>query len=187
MPLQSINIALGNGWKGATLSNSSPVFLKRMMKVSYQKNPELLFFVQADKSNQLTYDDLKEIKKDLTFNELKTAIKNALIVESEYSIVVDAMHRQAISAEDITFSEALKYGYTITDLDKRTAQELRNFHKNNSFKPIKNTIKPNTASPAGVHNEEYQSVFEEITNEVNRMKPINNKNISKASRNIDAP
>jgi hypothetical protein len=49
-----------------------------MMKVAYQKDPKLLFFVQADKSNQPTYNDLAEIKSDWTFDELKTAIRNNL-------------------------------------------------------------------------------------------------------------
>jgi hypothetical protein len=48
----------------------------------FNKDPKLLFFVQADKSNQLTYNDLAEIKSDWTFDELKTAIRNNLIVES---------------------------------------------------------------------------------------------------------
>ncbi|WGV98319.1 hypothetical protein QF117_05545 [Vibrio sp. YMD68] len=57
----SINVALENNWKRATLNNSSPGFLKRLMKAAYDKDPKLLFFVQSDTPNQLSYADLKEI------------------------------------------------------------------------------------------------------------------------------
>ncbi|HHY0591007.1 TPA: relaxase/mobilization nuclease domain-containing protein [Vibrio parahaemolyticus] len=79
----SINIALENGWQAATLTNSSPDFLKRMMKAAYEKDPELLFFVQSDTPNQLSYDDLKEIKSPLTLNDIEIALKNKLISKND--------------------------------------------------------------------------------------------------------
>ena len=177
----SINIAIENGWKGATLSNSNPAFLKRMMKVAYQKDPELLFFVQADKSNQLTYADLKEIKTDLTFNELKTAIKNALIVKRDISMIINVMQRQAQTTEEIIFSKALKCGYAIDQLDTKTSKELQYFHQHNTFSPIKNTIKPHTTSPEITINEERQLVFEDIRNNVNDFTPFKKNNRHKPS------
>lgn len=79
----SINVALENGWKAATLTNSSPDFLKRMMKAAYEKAPELLFFVQPDTPNHLSYDDLKEIKSPLTLNDIEIALKNKRISKND--------------------------------------------------------------------------------------------------------
>ncbi|HFG1773412.1 TPA: relaxase/mobilization nuclease domain-containing protein [Vibrio cholerae] len=83
----SINVALENGWQAATLTNSSPDFFKRMMKAAYDKDPELLFFVQPDTPHLLSYNDLKEIKSPLTIDELKTALTNQLITEADVAVV----------------------------------------------------------------------------------------------------
>lgn len=161
----SIDVALENGWQSATLTNSSPEFLKRMMKVAYQKDPKLLFFVQADKSNQLTYKDLAEIKSDWTFDELKTAIRNNLIVESDISILVDEMKDQAKTTEEKAFYEALTFGYTIDELDKKTANELRVFSLNKSFQSLnKKELIINTG-------EERQLILEDITLEIDEFEP----------------
>lgn len=161
----SIDVALDNSWQSATLTNSSPEFLKRMMKVAYQKNPKLLFFVQADKSNQLTYKDLAEIKSDWTFDELKTAIRNNLIVESDISILVDEMKEQAKTTEEKAFYEALTFGYTIDELDKKTANELRVFSLNKSFQSLnKKELVINTG-------EERQLILEDITLEIDEFEP----------------
>lgn len=161
----SIDVALDNSWQSATLTNSSPEFLKRMMKVAYQKDPKLLFFVQADKSNQLTYKDLAEIKSDWTFDELKTAIRNNLIVESDISILVDEMKEQAKTTEEKAFYEALTFGYTIDELDKKTANELRVFSLNKSFQSLnKKELVINTG-------EERQLILEDITLEIDEFEP----------------
>lgn len=161
----SIDVALENGWQSAILTNSSPEFLKRMMKAAYQKDPELLFFVQADKSNQLTYADLKDIKADLTFDELKAAIRNNLIVESDISILVDEMKVQAKTTEEKAFYEALTFGYTIDELDKKTANELRLFSLNKSFQSLnKKDLVINT-------DEERQLILEDITLEIDEFEP----------------
>jgi len=174
----SIDVALENGWQSATLTNSSPEFLKRMMKAAYQKDPKLLFFVQADKSNQLTYADLKDIKADLTFDELKTAIRNNLIVESDISILVDEMKVQAKTTEEKAFYEALTFGYTIDELDKKTANELRIFSLNKSFQSLNKKGQVNNTG------EERQLILEEITLEIDEFKPAKSvQNLKTTFRN----
>jgi FKBP-type peptidyl-prolyl cis-trans isomerase len=164
----SIDVALENGWQSATLTNSSPEFLKRMMKAAYQKDPKLLFFVQADKSNQLTYAYLKEIKADWTFDELKTAIRNNLIVESEVSILVDAMQEQAKTNDDVIFSNALKRGYNINELDKKTIIELRTLGQNNSLQPVQMKFKSEGNKITPMLDEERLSALADIKSEVSK-------------------
>ncbi|WP_019025708.1 relaxase/mobilization nuclease domain-containing protein [Colwellia piezophila] len=181
----SISVALKNGWKGATLTNSSPEFLKRMMKVAYQKDPELLFFVKPDKPHQLTYADLKEIKGDLTFDELKTAIRNNLVVKSDISILVDAMEEQAKTTEEKNFYKALYISYPIAELDKKTSEELKVSKQSSSFKPIKKTT--NSSQPIVFEDEERQLVLNDIKNEMNEFKPIKSKCYPKRNNKIDTP
>jgi hypothetical protein len=174
----SIDVALENGWQSAILTNSSPEFLKRMMKVAYQKDPKLLFFVQADKSNQLTYNDLAEIKSDWTFDELKTAIRNNLIVESDISILVDEMKEQAKTTEEKAFYEALTFGYTIDELDKKTANEPRIFSLNKSFQSL------NKKGQVDNTDEERQLILEDITLEIDEFKPAKSvQNLKTTFRN----
>jgi len=177
----SIDVALENGWQSATLTNSSPEFLKRMMKAAYQKNPKLLFFVQADKSNQLTYTDLTGIKDDWTFDELKTAIRNNLIVESDTSILVDEMKEQAKTTEEKAFYEALTFGYTIDELDKKTANELRLYSLNKSFQSLnKKDLVINT-------DEERQLILEDITLEIDEFEPTKPIHELKNTIKVDGP
>ncbi len=132
-----IDVALENGWQGATLSNSSPEFLKRMMKAAYKKDPELLFFVKSDKPHQLTYADLKEIKSDLTADDLKTAIKHKLISETDLKTVqqdlITLLKLQTNQPDQQGYGLALEKGFTLEDLDKKTSNELQRFYHHNSF------------------------------------------------------
>jgi len=177
----SIDVALENGWQSATLTNSSPEFFIRMMKAAYQRDPKLLFFVQADKSNQLTYKDLAKIKGNWTFDELKTAIRNNLIVESEISILVDEMKEQAKTTEEKAFYEALTFGYTIDELDKKTANELRIFSLNKSFQSLnKKELVINI-------DEERQLILDNILQEVDKFKPTKPIHELKNTIKVDGP
>jgi len=159
----SINIAIENGWKGATLTNSSPDFLKRMMKAAYKKDPKLLFFVKQDKSNQLTYQDLTEIKKELSFEEIKIALNGDWLLKTEINEAVTAMRDIAVNQSEIALLNALDCGFSITELIKKSQKELLIFSQYKSFnKPIdllhsndKNTIEQKP---------DRQSVLEEIRN-----------------------
>lgn len=164
-----IDVALENGWQGATLSNSSPEFLKRMMKAAYKKDPELLFFVKSDKPNQLTYADLTGIKGNLTFDELKTAIINNLVVESEYLMLVDTMQELAKTNDEVIFSNALKRGYNINELDKKTIIELRTFSQNHSLQPVQMKFKSEGKKIILVIDEERQSALADIKSEVSKL------------------
>jgi hypothetical protein len=164
-----IDVALENGWQGATLSNSSPEFLKRMMKAAYKKDPELLFFVKSDKPNQLTYADLAEIKGNLTFDELITAIRNDLVVESDYLMLVDAMQELAKTAEEIALFKALKRGCPITEVDKKTFKELQTFNRHNSSEPNKNKAKIIPKKIENILEEGRESVQAEIQKEIEEM------------------
>ncbi len=138
-----IDVALENDWRGATLSNSSPEFLKRMMKAAYKKDPELLFFVKSYKPHQLTYADLKEIKSELTTDDLKSAIKHKLISETDLKTVqqdlITSLKLQTNQPEQQGYALALKKGFTVEALDKKTPQDLQQFYHHNSFeKPTYN-------------------------------------------------
>jgi len=139
-----IGVALEHNWQSATLSSSSPDFLKRMMKAAYKKDPELLFFIKSDKPHQLTYNDLKEIKTDLTADDLKTAIKHKLISETDLKTVhqdlITLLKPQTNQPEQQGYGLALEKGFTVEALDKKTAQELQQFYHHNSFEePTHNT------------------------------------------------
>ena len=161
----SINIAIENGWKGATLSNSSPAFLKRMMKVAYKKDPALLFFVQPDTPNQLSYADLKEIKSPLTFNELKTALTNQLIVKKDFSSLIADMKKQVEKNEDSYFVEALELGYSLTELNKKTPHQL------------KEICLPTVPTGQNSKEDERQNVFDQIKSEVDKFTPTQSPHI----------
>ncbi|MCQ9063690.1 relaxase/mobilization nuclease domain-containing protein [Vibrio diabolicus] len=133
----SINIALENGWKAATLTNSSPDFLKRMMKAAYEKDPELLFFVQSDAPNQLSYADLKEIKSPLSINELKTALSKQLISKTDVAAVQKdltyLLRRDKHNLFRQGYANALDAGFTCAELEKKKPNELRQFYSANTF------------------------------------------------------
>ncbi|MDE1313376.1 relaxase/mobilization nuclease domain-containing protein [Vibrio aestuarianus] len=138
----SINIAIESGWKGATLSNSSPAFLKRMMKVAYQKDPALLFFVESEKQHQLTYQDITDIKADLTFDDLKLALENKLFKQSEFSIVFSALNKLANNEKESAFATALSNGYSIQTLKSMKPMQILSL-----IRDIKlNTDKVNTTA-----------------------------------------
>jgi hypothetical protein len=103
----SISVALGNGWQGATLTNSNPNFLKRMMKAACQKDPNLLFFVKSDKAHQLNYTDLKKIKSPLTIDELKTALTNQLISQND----IATAHQDLIKQLELDKNNQANLGY----------------------------------------------------------------------------
>lgn len=134
----SLNVALENDWEGAVLTNSSPDFLKKMMKAAYQKNPKLLFFVQADKHHQLRYADLKDIKPSLTIDDLKTALENKLIAENDIRTVhldlAMLLKSQATKPDQKGYALAFQRGINLDELDKKTSEELRNFYYYKTFK-----------------------------------------------------
>ncbi|MEZ9437958.1 relaxase/mobilization nuclease domain-containing protein [Vibrio atlanticus] len=158
----SINVAVENGWRAATLTNSSPDFLKRMMKAAYDKSPELLFFVQPDTPNQLTYADLKEIKSPLTFNELKTVLTNQLVVKKDFSNLIADMKKQVEKSEDRYFLEALELGYSLAELNKKTPQQLKVI----CLPTMQN-------SKEG----ERQNVFDQIKSEVDKFTPTQSRHL----------
>jgi len=168
----SINVAVENGWRAATLTNSSPDFLKRMMKAAYDKSPELLFFVQPDTPNQLTYADLKEIKSPLTFNELKTALTNQLVVKKDFSNLIADMKKQVEKSEDSYFLEALELGYSLAELNKKTPQQL---------KVICLTSVPTDQNSK---EDERQNVFDQIKSDVDRFTPTQSRHLkTRTTRN----
>ncbi|HCG7780717.1 TPA: hypothetical protein NJ473_003575 [Vibrio parahaemolyticus] len=133
----SINVALENGWQAATLNNSSPDFLKRIMKAAYEKDPDLLFFVQPDTPNQLSYADLKEIKSPLSIDELKTALSKQLISKTDVAAVQKdltyLLRRDKHNLSRQGYANALDAGFTCTELEKKKPNELRQFYSANTF------------------------------------------------------
>ena len=141
----SIEVALENDWKGATLTNSSPAFLKRMMKAAYKKDPKLLFFIKSDQSNQLTYADLKEIKSPLTIHDLKNALKHQIITENDLTDINDDLHTllksEAETPSQMGYLLALEAGFRLEVLDNKTIDELQRFYHRKSFQESdKNTV-----------------------------------------------
>lgn len=133
----SINVAQENGWQAATLTNSSPDFLKRMMKAAYDKDPELLFFIQSDTPNQLSYADLKEIKSPLSIDELKTALSKQIISKTDVAAVQKdltyLLRRDKHNLARQGYANALDAGFTCTELEKKKPNELRQFYSANTF------------------------------------------------------
>ncbi|HBB9946070.1 hypothetical protein JHS95_13140 [Vibrio parahaemolyticus] len=133
----SINVALANGWQAATLTNSKPDFFKRMMKTAYEKDPELLFFVQSDTPNQLSYADLKEIKSPLSIDELKTALSKQIISKTDVAAVQKdltfLLRRDKHNLSRQGYANALDAGFTCAELEKKKPKELRQFYSANTF------------------------------------------------------
>jgi len=184
-----IDVALENGWQGATLSNSSPEFLKRMMKAAYKKNPELLFFVKSDKLHQLTYADLKEIKSELTTDDLKAAIKHKLISETDLKTVqqdlITSLKLQTNQPEQQGYALALKKGFTVEALDKKTPQDLQQFYHHNSFKVPKETIEITSEKTKNVlnMNDERKECLEYLTKKTNVELPQISSSAPEANNN----
>lgn len=153
----SINVALENNWKGATLNNSSPEFLKRMMKAAYDKDPKLLFFVQPDTPNQLSYADLKEIKSPLTIDELKTALTNQLISKNDIATVQQDLIKQLEldknSHANLGYANALKSGFMLDELEEKTSEELKQFYQHNTFQAPSQKTTDTTTNPASLTND----------------------------------
>ncbi|MEZ8273566.1 hypothetical protein AB6C54_20640 [Vibrio splendidus] len=153
----SINVALENGWQAATLTNSSPDFLKRMMKAAYDKDPKLLFFVQSDTPNQLSYADLKEIKSPLTIDELKTALTNQLISKTDIATVQQDLSKQLELDKNnhahLGYAKALKSGFILDELEKKTSEELKQFYQHNTFQASSQKTTDTTKNPASVTND----------------------------------
>ncbi|MGI2224311.1 relaxase/mobilization nuclease domain-containing protein [Shewanella frigidimarina] len=149
----SINIALENGWQGATLKNSTPDFLKRMMKAAYKKDPKLLFFVKPDHPNQLTYTDLKEIKSPLTIDDLKTTITSQLVKISDFATVHQDLIKQLELDKNnhayLGYASALKSGFILDELEKKTPEQLEQFYHHKTFhslnKRVSRTVKKTSA------------------------------------------
>jgi hypothetical protein len=152
----SINIALENGWQGATLTSSNPEFLKRMMKVAYQINPDLLFFIKPDKPNQLPYSALKEIKSNLTIDELKTVLTNQLIAENDISTIhqdlIKLLKLNTNSLCDQGYALALEGGFKFEELEQKTTDELQHFYRYQTFhSPANKPIAINEKSSASLN------------------------------------
>jgi hypothetical protein len=181
----ALDVALENGWKGAIISNCSSNFLKRNMAMAYKKDPKLLFYFKPDKPNLLRFDDLKEIKNDLTVTDLKTAIRNNLICEKDTHKIIEALKEVAKTPQELGFVEAFNKGYSIKELDNKTAQELARFHNNNSFKTIKIPTKPRIATDN--LDDGRQTALDDITKEVNEYEPPTYDAKSKVTIRIDKP
>ncbi|CAM2771319.1 relaxase/mobilization nuclease domain-containing protein [Vibrio mytili] len=163
----SINVALENGWKAATLTNSSPDFLKRMMKAAYDKDPELLFFVQPDTPNQLSYADLKEIKSPLSIDELKTFLSKQLISKTDVATVQKdltcLLRRDKHNLSRQGYANALEGGFTCAELEKKKPKELRQFYLMNTFdKPCKTDSSEEKRTVLQSQNQEREVLWEDI-------------------------
>ncbi|MCD9490172.1 hypothetical protein GLP30_04930 [Photobacterium phosphoreum] len=165
----SINVALENGWQGATLTRPSPAFLKKMMKAAYEQDPKLLFFVQPDTDNQLSYADLKEIKSPLTIDELKTALTNQLINQTDIATVqqdlIKKLELDKNNHANLGYANALKSGFVLAQLEKKTAEQLTHYYHHHSFQPInEKTISTTANNP--VHIKTRASFLEDIKKEI---------------------
>jgi len=184
-----IDVALENGWQGASLSNSSPEFLKRMMKAAYKKDPALLFFVRADKPHQLTYADLKESKSDLTADDLKTALKNKLIAEKDLTTVhqdlILLLKSQTNQQDQQGYALALEKGFTLEALENKTPKELQEFYHHNSFKVPKETIEITSKKTKNVlnMNDERKECLESLTDKTNVEIPQISSSVPEANNN----
>ncbi|HHY0514650.1 TPA: relaxase/mobilization nuclease domain-containing protein [Vibrio parahaemolyticus] len=129
----SINVALENGWQAATLTNSSPDFLKRMMKAAYDKDPELLFFVQSDQPNQLSYNDLKSISPVPTEKELKQALTGNLLTISDVDQALNdwlvQLKKKAKSDDQKGYIVAIESGMSIKEVDQISKTELTELYQ----------------------------------------------------------
>ncbi|WP_238115340.1 relaxase/mobilization nuclease domain-containing protein [Vibrio cincinnatiensis] len=129
----SINVALENGWQAATLTNSSPDFLKRMMKAAYDKDPELLFFVQSDQPNQLSYNDLKSISPVPTEKELKQALTGNLLTISDVDQALSdwlvQLKKKAKSDDQKGYIVAIESGMSIKEVDQISKTELAELYQ----------------------------------------------------------
>lgn len=153
----SINVALENGWQGATLTRSSPAFLKKMMKAAYEQDPKLLFFVQSDTANQLSYADLKEIKSPLTCDELKTALTNQLISQTDIATVQQDLIKQLEldknNHTNLGYANALKSGFVLAQLEKKTSEQLTHYYHHHTFQSINDKKEATTINPLQKLNE----------------------------------
>lgn len=129
----SINVALENGWQAATLTNSSPDFLKRMMKAAYDKDPELLFFVQSDTPNQLSYNSLKSICPAPTDKELKQALTSNILaisdIEQARSDWLIQLKKKARSDDKKGYIIAIESGMSIEMTDQMSKKELAELYQ----------------------------------------------------------
>ncbi|MDW1497466.1 relaxase/mobilization nuclease domain-containing protein [Vibrio sp. YT-19(2023)] len=163
----SINVALENGWQAATLTNSSPDFLKRMMEAAYDKDPELLFFIQSDTPHQLSYADLKEIKSPLSIDELKTALSKQIISKTDVAAVQKdltyLLRRDKHNLARQGYANALDAGFTCAELEKKKPKELRQFYSANTFdNPRKNDSSKEKETVLQSQNQEREACLDAI-------------------------
>ncbi|MDW2326982.1 relaxase/mobilization nuclease domain-containing protein [Vibrio sp. 1401] len=176
----SINVSLENGWKAATLTNSSPDFLKRMMKAAYENDPELLFFVQSDTPNQLSYADLKEIKSPLSLDELKTALTKQVISKTDVAEVQKdltyLLRRDKHNLSRQGYANALDAGFTCAELEKKKPKELRQFYSANTFdSPRKTNSSEEKETALQNQSQERAACFDELkTNTNNTVQDLDN-------------
>ncbi|MEZ8419374.1 hypothetical protein AB6D02_18565 [Vibrio splendidus] len=128
-----------------------------MMKAAYDKDPKLLFFVQSDTPNQLSYADLKEIKSPLTIDELKTALTNQLISKTDIATVQQDLSKQLELDKNnhahLGYAKALKSGFILDELEKKTSEELKQFYQHNTFQASSQKTTDTTKNPASVTND----------------------------------
>lgn len=180
----SIDIALKNSWKSAILTNSDPAFLKRMMKAAYKKDPALLFFVKSDKEHQLSYVDLKEIKNNLTSDDLKKALQTKLISEKDLHLVhqdlIQTLKNEATSSKQKGYILALQKGFSLEVLDQKTQRQLEHYAQYDTFKEInkdellnkeKNKIELKKQEETAFLNEIRTEVKNALTNHLIKEKP----------------
>jgi hypothetical protein len=92
---------------------------------------------------------------------------------------------KSVTVRSFLISFKSNKGYSIKELDNKTAQELARFHNNNSFKTIKIPTKPRIATDN--LDDGRQTALDDITKEVNEYEPPTYDAKSKVTIRIDKP
>jgi hypothetical protein len=96
---------------------------------------------------------------------------------------VAALKSAAKTPQELGFVDAFSKGYSINELDKKTAQELVRFHNDQSFRTIKSSTKP--IIPNNNLDDDRQNVLDDITKELDEYKPPISNATSKTKMRID--
>lgn len=82
-----------------------------------------MFFVKPEKPHALSLADLKEVKSNLSANELKIALKNKLIKEKDLEMVhlelIAKLTSNIDNRSDQGYALALENGFNIDVLDTK--------------------------------------------------------------------
>ncbi|MBN8105523.1 hypothetical protein [Vibrio vulnificus] len=151
-----------------------------MMKAAYENDPELLFFVQSDTPNQLSYADLKEIKSPLSLDELKTALTKQVISKTDVAEVQKdltyLLRRDKHNLSRQGYANALDAGFTCAELEKKKPKELRQFYSANTFdSPRKTNSSEEKETALQNQSQERAACFDELkTNTNNTVQDLDN-------------